>query len=221
MWLYFLFLLGCTPQNSWIMNDLPCQVIVELDLGIRSKRPDKNGPAQVRYALIETCRPASDLDFVPQRQVLSLHWQGQVLRRELIQVLTVFPNKTAALAYARQEQKPIEVEGQLRYLPNDCWASIYWDKLSAHIQFRLSVSGMGKYYVEFPAVEQPQDGIKRGPVEPNNTYSLRVQEQEIHCQSPLYHFIYRQGEGLLAEGLSSEELALAQALYAYLVELAR
>jgi len=85
-------------------KDLPCKFIRPIDVALRSKRPDKNPPPNIKWALINTC--AGLEQEIPQRLILGQYWNNKLIYRELVAVVQVFESFEEASAFARKEAIP-------------------------------------------------------------------------------------------------------------------
>ncbi len=93
----------------------------------------------------------------------------------------------------------------------DCFSSKNFEKVKNQIAFRISVSGMGKYYVTFPPEKgKVQDGIKRPPKNPDQVYDVYYIEetQFIVCKSPKHSFSFHKENGLQRADNVDRELGL-------------
>ncbi|MFT5262688.1 MAG: hypothetical protein ACI8YQ_001425 [Polaribacter sp.] len=80
-----------------------------------------------------------------------------------------------------------------------CFSSESFEKLKKNIAFRISVSGMGKYYVTFPPEKgRVQDGVKRPAKNPDQVYDVYYEgdTQLIVFKSPKHHFSFHKESGL-------------------------
>ena len=71
--------------------------------------------------------------------------------------------------------------------PISCFSADNFQKAKEQINFRISVSGMGKFYIEHPADSSaPNDGKKRPPRFPERVYDtyLDLSGDIIHFKSP-------------------------------------
>ncbi len=84
---------------------LPCRFIYQINTNLKSKRQTTEKPI-FKYALLNTCKPFNEKDF-PQRQVITVYWEEEVLYREIVLVETVFSNYDEAFSYAKQNQVPM------------------------------------------------------------------------------------------------------------------
>lgn len=100
----------------------------------------------------------------------------------------------------------------------NCFSSENFEKVKDDIVFRISVSGMGKYYVPFPPEkERIQDGVKRPAKNPDQVYDVSYKEdsQLIVCKSPKHHFSFHKDSGLQEASEVDEDLGMR--LFCYLV----
>lgn len=81
---------------------LPCRFIYEINVAIKSKRPDKNGEPVWKYALLYTCKEPNEIEV--QRQVITVKLGKTTHYREIVRVEKVFDTKEDALAYAEMNR---------------------------------------------------------------------------------------------------------------------
>jgi hypothetical protein len=94
-----------------------------------------------------------------------------------------------------------------------------------YLLWRVSVSGMGKVYIEYPLPEllPPSDGIKRGAVVEANNYDLRydAENQQIFAKSQQYLFIYLADGAIIADNKNVDTTIIAKDLFLYLLREAK
>jgi hypothetical protein len=89
-----------TPNN---MDELlPCRFIYEINVAIKSKRPDKNGEPVWKYALLYTCKEPNEIEV--QRQVITVKFGKTTHHREIVRVEKIFDTQEDALAYAEMNR---------------------------------------------------------------------------------------------------------------------
>jgi len=98
----------CQAQKNASMDtnqDLPCRFIYQINVNIKSKRPDRNGEPFYQYALLYTCKDPNAIEV--QRQVITVKWKEKTWHREMIRVEKTFDTEEDALAYAEMNQVPM------------------------------------------------------------------------------------------------------------------
>ncbi len=104
--LFNFYLLPIQAQTIMEKDTLPCNIIYQIDVNVRSKRPDRNGPPEMKYALLDICKPADEKE-TPQRMVIEVEWQGKKFFKELVAVKKVFKTEEEAIKYAIDNKIPI------------------------------------------------------------------------------------------------------------------
>ncbi|MFK7808238.1 MAG: hypothetical protein AB8F74_10600 [Saprospiraceae bacterium] len=103
--------------------------------------------------------------------------------------------------------------------PETCFSTTNWEKAKKLIDFRISVSGMGKFYVTYPPEENKiNDGVKRLPKNPEDVYDVyeAFGGGVIVFKSPKHEFRFDKNQGLL--DASETDKSLAQKVFCYLVK---
>lgn len=101
----------------------------------------------------------------------------------------------------------------------DCFSSENFEKVKKDIAFRVSVSGMGKYYITYPTEKgRIQDGVKRPAKNPDQVYDVYYEEdsQLIIFKSPKHHFSFHKKSGLQQPDEVEKDLGMK--LFCYLVQ---
>lgn len=81
-----------------------------------------------------------------------------------------------------------------------CFSTVNWEKAKELIDFRISVSGMGKFYVTYPPeTTKFNDGNKRLATKPDDVYDVYMEfgAREIVLKSPNHEFRFDKEKGLL------------------------
>ncbi|KOY85784.1 hypothetical protein AD998_06100 [bacterium 336/3] len=81
---------------------LPCRFIYEINVAIKSKRPDKNGEPVWKYALLYTCKEPNEIEV--QRQVITVKLGKTTHHREIVRVEKIFDTQEDAYAYAEMNR---------------------------------------------------------------------------------------------------------------------
>jgi hypothetical protein len=104
----------------------------------------------------------------------------------------------------------------------DCFSPENFLKVKDYIIIRLSVSGMGKLYVEYPPDStRINDGIMRPSNHPENVYDVRFDENtnQIIFKNENFEFYFHSKDGLVHNTNQAEnERVLANDIFCYLLD---
>jgi len=103
---------------------------------------------------------------------------------------------------------------------NNCFSSDNFQQAVEIIEFRISVSGMGKFYITYPKEEgQKNDGRKRLPKNPDDVFDIYMDtdSKEIIMKSPKHHFRFHAQKGLFDRQKVNN--GLADELFCYLLKI--
>lgn len=104
--------------------------------------------------------------------------------------------------------------------PTSCFNTENFAKAREIINFRISVSGMGKFYITFPKEEnRVNDGVKRLPKNPDDVFDVftDMNSKIITMKSPKHSFQFEETTGLQDQG--KVEAGLANELFCYLLKI--
>jgi len=104
----------------------------------------------------------------------------------------------------------------------DCFSPENFLKVKEYIILRLGVSGMGKFYVEYPPDStQLNGGIMRPSNHPENVFDIHFDEttDQIVFENETFEFNFHSEEGLVYKKNQTEkEHCLANNIFCYLLD---
>ncbi|MFC2092327.1 hypothetical protein ACFLSV_00365 [Bacteroidota bacterium] len=104
----------------------------------------------------------------------------------------------------------------------DCFSPENFLKVKEYIILRLGVSGMGKFYVEYPPDStRLNDGVMRPSNHPENVFDIRFDEttDQIVFENETVEFNFHSEEGLVYKKNQTEkEHCLANDIFCYLLD---
>ena len=111
---------------------------------------------------------------------------------------------------------------------NNCFNPENYTTVENYIAFRLSVSGMGKYYLEYPVpteiIKDEKPGNKKLPVHPENVYDIYIDKsaKQLVFENKPAKFIFDPQKGFLNQDqkFGEKESSLADDIFCHLLKLA-
>ena len=104
----------------------------------------------------------------------------------------------------------------------NCFSSLNFSIIKDHIQNVISISGMGKYYIEYPPDKsQINDGNKHPSKNPENVYDISYNDslKRIIFKNDNNEFFFKQDEGLISrKQYSVAKQNLADNLFCYILD---